>query len=185
MFNFLGTIAEYFLDLNRERTMEGLKAALARGRKGGRRRSSASRPGGAPRHAQGPDHSRGRDRQAPRSEPPTFYTYFPPPGPGRTSEPPMRLSDLPPREQDRYLDGITVGIGTREHGRPKSDREALDPWQGGDEGWFWRRGFDAGFDGRDAAEDLARPPLLTGGPPMTTVQLRRMDPARNMAGSPS
>src|SRR5215208_6957597 len=38
MFNFLGTIAEYFLDLNRERTMEGLKAALARGRKGGRRK---------------------------------------------------------------------------------------------------------------------------------------------------
>ncbi len=37
MFNFLGTIAEYFLDLNRERTMEGQKAALARGRKGGRR----------------------------------------------------------------------------------------------------------------------------------------------------
>src|SRR3954467_15103350 len=35
MFNFLGTIAEYFLDLNRERTMEGLKAAPARGRKGG------------------------------------------------------------------------------------------------------------------------------------------------------
>ena len=27
MFNFLGTIAEYFLDLNRERTIEGLKAA--------------------------------------------------------------------------------------------------------------------------------------------------------------
>ena len=38
MFKFLGTIAEYFRDLNRERTMEGLKAALARGRKGGRRR---------------------------------------------------------------------------------------------------------------------------------------------------
>ncbi len=38
MFNFLGTIAEYFLDLNRERTIEGLKAAAARGRKGGRRR---------------------------------------------------------------------------------------------------------------------------------------------------
>jgi len=37
MFNFLSTIAEYFLDLNRERTMEGLRAALARGRKGGRR----------------------------------------------------------------------------------------------------------------------------------------------------
>ena len=31
-------LAEYFLDLNRERTMEGLKAALARGRKGGRPR---------------------------------------------------------------------------------------------------------------------------------------------------
>ena len=38
MFNLLGTIAEYFLALNRERTMEGLKAALARGRKGGRPR---------------------------------------------------------------------------------------------------------------------------------------------------
>ena len=67
----------------------------------------------------------------------------------------MRLSDLPPREQERYLDGITVGIGTREHGRPRSDRDALDPWHGDDEGWFWRRGFDAGFDGRDAATDLA------------------------------
>ena len=38
MFNFLGTIAEYFLDLNRERTLEGLKAPARRGRKGGRRR---------------------------------------------------------------------------------------------------------------------------------------------------
>ncbi|CAO4136940.1 recombinase family protein [Methylorubrum extorquens] len=38
MFNFLGTIAEYFHDLNRERTNAGLKAALARGRKGGRPR---------------------------------------------------------------------------------------------------------------------------------------------------
>ena len=38
LFNVLGTIAEYFLDLNRERTLEGLKAALARGRKGGRKR---------------------------------------------------------------------------------------------------------------------------------------------------
>jgi DNA invertase Pin-like site-specific DNA recombinase len=38
MFNFLATIAEYFLDLNRERTMAGLKSALARGRKGGRPR---------------------------------------------------------------------------------------------------------------------------------------------------
>lgn len=34
-----GAMAEYFLDLNRERTMEGLKAALARGRKGGRPRA--------------------------------------------------------------------------------------------------------------------------------------------------
>src|SRR3954467_8641768 len=33
-----GAMAEYFLDLNRERIMEGLKAALARGRKGGRRK---------------------------------------------------------------------------------------------------------------------------------------------------
>src|SRR4051812_8506705 len=31
-----GAMAEYFLDLNRERTVEGLRAALARGRKGGR-----------------------------------------------------------------------------------------------------------------------------------------------------
>ncbi len=38
MFNFLGTIAEYFLDLNKERTVDGLRAALARGRKGGRPR---------------------------------------------------------------------------------------------------------------------------------------------------
>jgi len=33
-----GAMAEYFLDLNRERIMEGLKAALARGKKGGRPR---------------------------------------------------------------------------------------------------------------------------------------------------
>jgi DNA invertase Pin-like site-specific DNA recombinase len=33
-----GAMAEYVLDLNRERTIEGLKAALARGRKGGRRK---------------------------------------------------------------------------------------------------------------------------------------------------
>lgn len=33
-----GAMAEYFLDLNRERTLEGLKAAIARGRKGGRPR---------------------------------------------------------------------------------------------------------------------------------------------------
>lgn len=33
-----GAMSEYFLDLNRERTTEGFKAALARGRKGGRPR---------------------------------------------------------------------------------------------------------------------------------------------------
>ena len=67
----------------------------------------------------------------------------------------MILSDLPPREQERFLDGITVGIGTREAGRPRSDREQLDPFQGRDEGWLWRRGFDVGFEGRDAADDPA------------------------------
>ena len=67
----------------------------------------------------------------------------------------MILSDLPPREQERYLDGITVGIGTREADRPRGDRDQLDPFQGEDEGWLWRRGFDVGFEGRDAAEDLA------------------------------
>ena len=36
--NFLATTAEYFLDLNRERTLEGLKAAATQGRKGRRRR---------------------------------------------------------------------------------------------------------------------------------------------------
>jgi DNA invertase Pin-like site-specific DNA recombinase len=36
MLSVLGTIAENFLDLNQERTVEGLRAALARGRKGGR-----------------------------------------------------------------------------------------------------------------------------------------------------
>ena len=73
----------------------------------------------------------------------------------------MILSDLPPREQERYLDGITVGIGTRELGRSARDRDQLDPWQGDDEGWLWRRGFDVGFEGRDAAEDLA---ALSQGP---------------------
>jgi hypothetical protein len=70
----------------------------------------------------------------------------------------MILSDLPPREQERYLDGITIGIGTRELGRPASDRERLDPWHGGDEGWLWRRGFDVGFEGCVAEEDLAALP---------------------------
>jgi DNA invertase Pin-like site-specific DNA recombinase len=39
MFNFLGTIAEYFLDLNR--TIEGLKAALVLQKLWGRRRGVA------------------------------------------------------------------------------------------------------------------------------------------------
>ena len=38
-----GAMAEYFLDLNRERTMEGLKAALARGPRAAGRRSSPRR----------------------------------------------------------------------------------------------------------------------------------------------
>ncbi len=42
----------------------------------------------------------------------------------------MVLSDLLPREQDRYLDGITVGIGTREVGRPAIVR----PRSGGAQG---------------------------------------------------
>src|SRR5215207_3156628 len=36
MFNFLGTIAEYFLDLNRERTLEGRVANSGAGRRMGR-----------------------------------------------------------------------------------------------------------------------------------------------------
>jgi hypothetical protein len=65
----------------------------------------------------------------------------------------MNLHDLPPRDQERYLDGVTVGIGTRE-----ADRAALDPFQGNDEGWLWRQSFDAGFDGRDTRDDLAALP---------------------------
>jgi hypothetical protein len=38
----------------------------------------------------------------------------------------IALSDFPPREQERYFDGITMGIGTREVGRPASDRDRLD-----------------------------------------------------------
>lgn len=44
----------------------------------------------------------------------------------------MRLSDLPPAEQKHFLDGITVGIATREAGRLASDRDQLDPYQGDD-----------------------------------------------------
>lgn len=67
----------------------------------------------------------------------------------------MHLSDLPPREQDRYLDGITVGIATREGERPATDRDRLDPFQGSDDGWWWRRGFDVGYAARDPHKDLA------------------------------
>jgi hypothetical protein len=37
----------------------------------------------------------------------------------------------------------------------KNGRDVLNLWRGDDEGWFWRRGFDAGFEGRDVASDLA------------------------------
>ena len=67
----------------------------------------------------------------------------------------MKLSDLPPAEQKHFLDGITVGIATREAGRPASDKDQLDPYQGDDVGWWWRRGFDAGFNDRDPHEELA------------------------------
>ena len=78
MFNFLGTMAEYFLDLNRERTMEGLKAALARGRKGGRRRKLTEDDVKAGRAML-------KDGSIPVAEiakrlgvsRPTFYNYFP------------------------------------------------------------------------------------------------------------
>ena len=78
MFNFLGTIAEYFLDLNRERTIEGLKAALARGRKGGRRKKLSEADQAAARAML-------KDPIIPVAEiarrlgvsRPTFYTYFP------------------------------------------------------------------------------------------------------------
>ena len=66
----------------------------------------------------------------------------------------MMLSDLPPAEQRRYLDGITVGIATRETGEPADIKARLDPFQGDDEGWWWRRGFDVGYGGRDPHEDL-------------------------------
>ena len=78
MFNFLGTIAEYFLDLNRERTIEGLKAAAARGRKGGRRRKLTEADLAMARALL-------RDRDIPLAQiarrldvsRATFYAYFP------------------------------------------------------------------------------------------------------------
>ena len=78
MFNFLGTIAEYFLDLNRERTIEGLRAAAARGRKGGRPRKLADEDLAVARALL-------RDPTIPVAQiagrlgvsRTTFYTYFP------------------------------------------------------------------------------------------------------------
>lgn len=73
-----GAMAEYFLDLNRERTMEGLKAALARGRKGGRRKglSEADIEAGQVLLASGtiPVADIAKRLGVSRS---TFYTYFP------------------------------------------------------------------------------------------------------------
>lgn len=73
-----GAMAEYFLDLNRERTMEGLKAALARGRKGGRRKglSEADIEAGQALLASGtiPVADIAKRLGVSRS---TFYTYFP------------------------------------------------------------------------------------------------------------
>src|SRR3954452_12268021 len=83
MFNFLGTIAEYFLDLNRERTMEGLKAALARGRKGGRRRK-LSKADEAVARAMLADPTipvAGPPPSASGSVGPPFTSTFPQPGP--------------------------------------------------------------------------------------------------------
>ncbi|MET3616305.1 DNA invertase Pin-like site-specific DNA recombinase [Rhizobium aquaticum] len=73
-----GAMAEYFLDLNRERTMEGLKAALARGRTGGRRKglSEADIEAGRALLASGtiPVADIAKRLGVSRS---TFYTYFP------------------------------------------------------------------------------------------------------------
>ena len=67
----------------------------------------------------------------------------------------MHLSDLPSAEQQHFLDGITVGIATREARRPGGDKDRLDPTRGSDDGWWWRRGFDVGYNGRDPHEELA------------------------------
>src|SRR5215213_4298283 len=78
MFNFLGTIAEYFLDLNRERTMEGLKAALARGRKGGcRRKLSEADQAVARAMLKDPTIPVAAVAQRLGVSRATFYTYFP------------------------------------------------------------------------------------------------------------
>src|SRR3954453_1050269 len=73
-----GAMAEYFLDLNRERTMEGLKAALARGRKGGRPKklSPADIEAGAAPLKAGTISVAEIARRLGISRD-TFYTYFP------------------------------------------------------------------------------------------------------------
>ncbi len=73
-----GAMAEYFLDLNRERTMEGLKAALARGRKGGRRKKLSDADQAAAR-AMLKDHTIPVAQIATRLgvSRTTFYSYFP------------------------------------------------------------------------------------------------------------
>src|SRR3954471_9646875 len=103
MFNFLGTIAEYFLDLNRERTIEGLKAALARGRKGGRRRKlTAGDEAGARAMLADPTISVAAIAKRLVVSRAPFYASFP--GARRRARPltggsPMILSDLPLAEQ--------------------------------------------------------------------------------------
>lgn len=94
MFDFLGTIAEYFLDLNREQTYAGLKAALARGRKGGR-----------PRRLSEADLAAGRAMIDAGTIPiaeiakrlgvsaQTFYTYFPQSRARSRARPENRLFD--------------------------------------------------------------------------------------------
>jgi DNA invertase Pin-like site-specific DNA recombinase len=74
MFNFLGTIAEYFLDLNR--TIEGLKAALARGRKGGRRRKLNPGDEAVARNAEGSNYSNSGDRKTARGQPREVLRLF-------------------------------------------------------------------------------------------------------------
>ena len=76
MLNFLGTIAEYFLDLNRERTIEGLKAALARGRKGGRRRKLNPGDEAVARNAEGSNYSNSGDRKTARGQPREVLRLF-------------------------------------------------------------------------------------------------------------
>jgi len=78
MFNFLGTMAEYFLDLNRERTMEGLKAALARGTKGGRpRKLSEEKQAMAQAMLRDPEISVAKIAELVGVSRATFYEYFP------------------------------------------------------------------------------------------------------------